>query len=158
MLVVEDVLAAAVEGVLLAAEIEGVLDAEALSEVGRGGKGRAALAGETVGGGAGAAVGASGGGAPSLLGAMAGVEVEAAASEAVEDDDCEEVATEGDTVDVSIASVEDDGDEVVVLIEEGVGAAEEDEVTAGFFRSCWRRGPESRGSVNWVVLLWWSTK
>ena len=28
----------------------------------------------------------------------------------------------------------------------------------GFLRSCCRRGPERRGSVNCVVLLWWSTK
>ena len=28
----------------------------------------------------------------------------------------------------------------------------------GFFRSCFSIGPDSLGSVNWVVLLWWSTK
>ena len=27
------------------------------------------------------------------------------------------------------------------------------EVMEGFLNSCWSRGPESLGSVNWVVLL-----
>lgn len=134
------------EGVLVAA-VEGVLVAGAVSEVGRGGKGRAALAGETVRGGAGAAEGASVGGGHSLpggdtatsLGAITGaeVEVEVDATEAVEDDDCKEVATEVDTVDVVVVSVDDEGEEVaVVVVEEGVAAEELDEVTAGFFRSC----------------------
>lgn len=66
------------------------------------------------------------------------------------------------------------GEGVAVLVWEGVREAlagagskgtrsrlllgEESAEPVGFLSSCFRIVPLSLGSVNWVVLLWWSTK
>jgi len=50
-------------------------------------------------------------------------------------------ATDAEELGMAVTEV-DDG----VMVEGG-------EVMEGFLNSCWSRGPESLGSVNWVVLL-----
>ena len=55
----------------------------------------------------------------------------------------EEDITATDAEELGMAVTE--GEEDVMV--EGV------EVMEGFLNSCWSKGPESLGSVNWVVLL-----
>ena len=50
-------------------------------------------------------------------------------------------ATDAEELGMAVTEGEDD------VMVEGV------EVMEGFLNSCWSQGPESLGSVNWVVLL-----
>lgn len=67
---------------------------------------------------------------------------------------------EGVTVVVAVVLGEEDitandAEELGLTVTEGedVVMVEGVEVMEGFLNSCWSKGPESLGSVNWVVLL-----
>ena len=63
-------------------------------------------------------------------------------------EDITDDATDADDEELGLA-VTEEGEVDDVMVVEGV----EVEVMEGFLNSCWSRGPESLGSVNWVVLL-----
>ena len=63
-------------------------------------------------------------------------------------EDITDDATDADDEELGLA-VTEEGEVDDVMVVEG----EVEEVMEGFLNSCWSRGPDSLGSVNWVVLL-----